>query len=34
VQETDQSESSVSDDEEVTNHSVHFVLQQDKPAGQ
>jgi len=33
VQETDQSESSVSDDEETANQSVHFALQQDKPAG-
>lgn len=33
IRETDQSEGSVSDDEEVTNQSVHFALQQDKQSG-
>lgn len=33
IRETDQSEGSVSDDDEVANQSVHFALQQDKHPG-
>lgn len=33
IKETDQSESSLSDDEEIANQSVHFALQQEKQSG-
>lgn len=33
IRETEQSEGSVSDEEEVVNQSVHFALQQDKQSG-